>query len=333
MSVWLLAFVPAALFFIVSGFCFVGCVLQTGGLGGPPEPTPFTKYSDQDVIANASCVAYWPLDEAAPADDTKKLTAHDAKGGNDGEYKHKGNAPDLFPCPALQIVPGLDSAPAIGFLSLGAVSLLPGDAVQPGNDPKVLTTGMEVDGAFVTVPANAAINPPVFTLEAWVQPEWKAGGAAATRAIVTSQSSDASGASGFILWVNEAGNWEGFVNDGTSSGTATATAGPAALGEPTYLAMTFDGTSTSLFVNGMLAGGPTALPAGPYSPNTTQPLIIGAGFGYLPPRTMGGPDATFPLLPFNGTIQDVAIYNKVLTDEDILQHFNDGSGKTTVPAG
>lgn len=332
MSSWLLVFVPVALFFIVSGFGFVGCILQTGGLGGD-KPVPFTKYSDTDVLGNPSIVAYWPLNEPSPPDDSVKLTAHDALGAHDGEYKHKGNAPGLFPCPGFQVAPGLDTAEAIGFLSLGTESLLPGDAVQPGNDPKILTTGMQVDGGFVTVPAAAAINPPVFTVEAWVRPEWSAAASPAARGIVTSQSAG-TGTSGFILWVNEAGNWEALINDGTSSGVATATAGMAALKAVTHLVLTFDGTNAALFVNGAQAAGPSPLPAGStYSPNTSKPLIIGAAFGFLPDRTPGGPNAAFPLFPFNGTIQDVAIYNAVLSDADIKQHFDDGSGKTTVPAG
>jgi hypothetical protein len=48
---------------------------------------------------------------------------------------------------------------------------------------------------------------------------------------------------------------------------------------------------------------------------------------------MGGPDASFPLVPFKGTIQDVAIYDDVLDPGTISKHSNDGSGKTTVPAG
>lgn len=64
-----------------------------------------------------------------------------------------------------------------------------------------------------------------------------------------------------------------------------------------------------------------------YSPNTTEPLIIGAGFGYLDDRVDGMPDSAFPLVPFNGTIQDVAIYDVVLDNSVINAHFYHGNGK------
>ncbi len=333
MSTSLLVLLPVALLFIVSGLCFVGCILNTEGYGfGDPKPDPETrppsKYSDTDVIGNKNSVAYWPLSEPSPPDDSVKLTADDAVGTNDGEYKHKSNAGNLyFPCPIFPIVPGvIDSAPALGSLSLGTESIVPGDSVQPGNDPNILTTGMQVNGAFVTVPAASAINPPVFTVEAWVRPEWDEA-EVASRAIVTSQSSDA-GTHGFILWVNNAGNFQAIINDGTSSGSATVTAGKATPNTITHLVLTFDGANASIFTDGALSGGPSPLPAGSsYSPNTTEPLIIGAGFGYLDDRVSGMPASAFPLVPFNGTIQNVAIYNAVLDASVIMTHFNHGNAK------
>jgi hypothetical protein len=344
MTATLLVLVPVALLILVSGFCFVGCVLDTTGTGfdpnkpdpdkPDPKPEPFTTYSKDDVVGHPDIAAYWPLNEPTPPDDSIKLKAHDALGLHDGEYKHKGNAADLyFPCPTFPIVAGVvDSAPAIGSLSLGVESLLPGDAKQPDNDPNILETGMQVNGAFVTVLAASEINPPIFTVEAWVRPEWTPGEAAASRAIVTSQSSD-TGTHGFVLWVNNAGNWEAIINDGTSGGSATATTlEQAELNIPSHVVLTFDGTNASIFINGERKAGPSPLPAASsYSPNTVEPLIIGAGFGYLDDRKMGVPDSAFPLVPFNGTIQDVAIYSAVLSDDDIKKHSDDGSGMTTVP--
>lgn len=337
MSAWLLVFVPVALFFIVSGFGFVGCILQTGGLGGD-KPTPFTKYSDTDVIGNPSCVAYWPLSEPSATADNPVASAKatDVIGGNNGNYTHKGNAPaGMFPCPGFQLAPGVDSAAAIGFLALGLESLLPGDAVQPGNDPNILTTGMQVNGGFVTVPVNGAINPPgPFTIEAWARPEWAAADPAAFRSLIDSRDNNIMGVHGFAIWVNEQGNWEAVLNC-TNSTNALVTAGPATLSSATHVVLTFDGANAaSLFINGALASAVTPLPAGEtFSPNTTKPLVIGVGAPWLPDRQQPTDNNFFPLFPFNGTIQDVAIYNTVLSDADILQHFNDGSGKTTVPAG
>jgi concanavalin A-like lectin/glucanase superfamily protein len=330
MSTSLLVFVPVALLFIVSGLCFVGCILDTSGTGvgtKPPDekPKPFTTYSDNDVLADPSIVAaYWPLDEESPADGSMKLTAHDALGANDGLYKHKGNAPDLFPCPAFSVGPGADSAAEIGFLSLGVEAIVLGDAEQPPADPPVLKTGMQVRGAFVTVPYSPTINPGVFTVEAWVRPEWDAA-VPAFRTVVDSRDNVGGTIHGFVLWASQAGNWEAAMAD-VDGNFLFATAGQAVLGETAYLAFTFDGVNAALFVNGVKASQPMSLPAA-YSPNTTQDLVIGAGEPWLPDRMNSTGDNFFPVFPFNGVIQDVAIYNTVLDDSVIKTHFDDGSGK------
>ena len=334
MTASLLAIVAIALLALISGVCFVGCVLQTGGLGGDPEPRTFTKYSDVDVLQNTSCVAYWPLDEASPADPSGIIKAHDAKGSNNGEYKHKGNAPALFPCPGFEVSPGVNSAQANGFLSLGVESLLPGDAKQPGNDPNVLTTGMQADGAFVTVPLSSVINPPPpFTIEAWARPEWADGGLPTLHVLLDARGNVGMSHGGYAIWVNTDGNWEAVVI-GTGPSNAVVTADKAALSTVTHVVLTYDGTNATLFTNGVRAPQSASLPMGQtFSPNTTVPLVIGVGNPSLPPRTQQGDLNFFPLFPFKGTIQDVAVYNAVLSDDVIKQHFDDGSGKTTLPAG
>lgn len=335
MTASLLVLVPVALLVLISGFCFVGCALDTHGLGTgePPPPTPFTKYSVDDVMPTA--VAYWPLNEpsATAGNPVASAIAKDVVGNNDGNYTHKGNAPPgMFPCPGFPIASGIDSAFAIGSLALGVVSLLPGDAVQPGNDPNVLTTGMQVDGGFVTVPLNAVINPSVFTIEAWARPEWGAGAKAAFRAVIDSRFQGNGMYSGFAIWVSEAGNWEAQL--GTTGGSVIVVTADAAQQAATHVVLRFDGTKAALFTNGVKTSPDVPLPMGTqFNRNTTAPLVIGVAFPWLTPRMQASDMFFFPLLPFNGTIQDVAIYDTVLSDDDILKHFNDGSGKTTVPAG
>jgi hypothetical protein len=337
MTASLLVLVSVALLVLISGFCFVGCVFDSHGtgVGEPPPPTPFTKYSDTDVKPTA--VAYWPLSEASATADkpVAQAIAKDVVGNNDGNYTHKGNAPaGMFPCPPIPISAGLDSAPAIGFLSLGAVSLLPGDAVQPGNDPNVLTTGMQVDGGFVTVPFNGVINPTAkFTIECWARPEWSAGDPPAFRAAVDSRTINPGGTAftGYAIVVNEAGNWEAELGAMGVAGFVMVTGGKAALSEAAHVVLTCDGSNATLFVNGVQAA--TKSLGGAFAPNTQSPLVIGVGGPWITTRAMGVPEPAFPLVPFKGTIQDVAIYSTVLADSDILTNFNDGSGKTTVPAG
>ncbi len=337
MTASLFMIVALSLLAVVSGLCFVGCVLDTSGLpGNTPPDKVFTQYSGEDVIKNMTCVAYWRLDEPASVAENPvpQAKAKDAKGNNDGNYTHKGNAPvGMFPCPAFQIIPGLDSAGAIGFLSLGTESLLPGDAVQPGNDPAVLTTGMQIDGGFVTVPVSGTINPtPKFSIELWARPEWKNTDPPAARVVIDSRN-DVNDAtfSGYAIVVDEAGNWEAQIGAVGVPAFVIATGTTANLNQRNHVVLTFDGTTILLFVDGQQAVSKAL--GGTFAPNTQAPLVIGVGAPWLPTRMPGSPNGTFPILPFKGTIQDVAVYNDVLSAADVQKHFDDGSGNTKVPAG
>jgi hypothetical protein len=327
MTASLLVFAPVALLALVAGFYFVGCVLDKSGLpGGDPEPKPFTKYSDTDVIGHSAIAAYWRLSEPASVAGNPVATAKatDVIGGKNGNYTHKGNAPELFPCPGFQVAPGVDSAQASGFLSLGVEAIVPGDAKQPPSDPPVLLTGMQVDGAFVTVPVNGTVNQTgSFSVEAWVRPDWTAMDSPAKRILIDSH--DDNGSTGFVIGVGEGGSWEASLGFGT--GFLLLPGSPAILSMSTHVVVTFDGNNKAeMFLNGARVA-TQMLPAGAgYVANTTVPFIIGAGLPGLPKRTQPTDLLFFPLLPFKGTVQDVAIYSAVLSDADILTHFTDGSG-------
>jgi hypothetical protein len=342
MTASLLVLVSISLLVLVAGFCFVGCVLNTHGTGDPdkpdpdnpdpePKPKPFTNYS-KTVTDTDGVLAFWPLNEPAAIAQNPIATAKaaDIVGGHTGNYTDASNSPDLYFCPAINLAAGVDSAFAAGSLVLGVESIVPGDAMQPDNDPDILSTGMQIDGGFVTVPFSGDINAvSKFTLECWVRPEWDAS-PPAYRMIIDSRDTVGGMAHGFAIGVNNSGNWEAsiYANDGTG---VLVAAGAAPLSSVTHVVLTFDGTNAAIFINGMQMSAPTAVPGGTtFSPNTTSPFVIGAGLPWLPPRMQGGPDLSFPLLPFKGTIQDVAFYNTVLSDADITKHFEDGSGKTMV---
>jgi hypothetical protein len=99
--------------------------------------------------------------------------------------------------------------------------------------------------------------------------------------------------------------------------------------DPVYLALTFDGATLTLFVN----GGPAGNVGTAYMPNTAQPVWIGAGAPFITRRPMQvADDVGSPLFPFVGAIQDVAIYNAALGPDVIFRHFNNGNG-TDPPQG
>jgi hypothetical protein len=331
MTTSLLVLVPVALLVLVSGFCFVGCRFDTHGLG-----LSFTTYSDSDVITNPDCVAYWRLNEtASPNPPPTTITAVDTvgKANNDphnGTYKNKLSNPSLFPCPGGPLDPPNNTAHSAfgpGDLTLGAPGIVTGDTMPP-HDPDNPTSFpcMKTDGAFVIVDANAVCNPPIFSVECWVFPEWEANEGPALRVVLDSRDNVSGVVSGYAIFVNEDGKWEGALGTFGNPLFALVTGGQAEVQKVAHLVLRYDGAIATLFVNGVVAG--TTQVSG-FVPNTTQPISIGAGFARLPERTDPSQLLAFPLCPFKGRIQDVAIYKTALSDVTIMNHFNNGSGNAT----
>ncbi|MFA6267874.1 MAG: LamG domain-containing protein [Pseudolabrys sp.] len=332
MTASLLVFVPVALLVLVGGVCFVGCVLDTSGLG-----LSFTEYSDKDIINHPDCVAYWRLNDlgVATTNPPSEITAVDTVGKNNndphnGKYKNKVSNPSLFPCPGGPLDPPNNTAHSAvgpGDLTIAAPGIVTGDTMPP-NDPKnpISFPCMQTNGAFVIVDSNATCNPPVFSAECWVFAEWDANDGPALRFVIDSRENAGSVVSGFAMYVNEAGNWEALVADGGGTTFALVTGGKAALTTLTHVVLTYDGAVANLFVDGKLAGS-NAITG--FVPNTTQPLTIGAGFGRLPERTDPSQLLAFPLCPFKGKIQDVAIYKAALSVLDVTKHHDNGLGQAS----
>ena len=331
MTTSLLVFVPVALLALIAAFGFVGCVFNTHGLGG----STFTNYSGTDVKGNAFCVAYWPLFDASlpvpsPPDPLTKIVAADVIGNANGAYKSVASDPGLFPCPAFTVAANTDTAFAPGTLTVAAPGIVKGDAVQPANDPAVLTGAMQCDGGFVEVPHSSVINPAApFTIEAWARPEWVAG-SNAFRVLIDSRNNNAMGNDGYAIWVNEDGNWEAVINC-TNGKNVLVTGSPASLSAATHVVLTL-GTddNASLFIDGERVSPVTPLPAGEqFSANKAIATVFGVGMRFLDSRVNGTGDQFFPLFPFKGTIQDIAIYTEVLPDQTIKVHADNGNGIIT----
>lgn len=103
--------------------------------------------------------------------------------------------------------------------------------------------------------------------------------------------SPAVGGSATWLWVQKGGGiWIGGV--------------PITKNKWDYLAAVFDGTTVNFYVNGVLGGTADASTA---LPNSFQPLGIG-----------GGPAGNWY---FDGSVDEVAIYNKALTVDQLQKHY------------
>jgi hypothetical protein len=329
MSTMLLFLVPIGMLAIVWSACFVGCALQTGGLAQP--------YSN-NILAEASLVAYWPLSDfpnspppvGAPAlppppqGSTSVGTALDLSGKN-----HNGSYINPPAYVSGTTIPQIGTNPT---LNLHQDSIVPGDAVASGS--KNLPACVDFEGGYVNIPW--APNSPAltdFTLEAWIQPKWTVTG---FNWVVFSART--SSGTGFVIHINQQNQWEFTIGNGTALTPVTTMVPAAVNGALTYVAVTFESATQvlSLWIN---PGSDTSAPptaAWPPSPATTttyvaadptQPMtfFIGAGDNQQTPRTQdGGPGA--PLVPFQGLIQSVALYNTALDPTDLASHFENGAG-------
>jgi hypothetical protein len=338
MSTSIIILLPVILLGIVGMLCFVGCILDTSGLGGPP----FTMYTGTTILLNPAIIGYWPLGEA-----TDTNPAVDLISGNNGNYIDPVTTPPLYPWPAYTLPnppgPDVESADAPGTIAFAQHGIVQGDTVQPANDPASVTPCVVVNGGYVEVPFNAKFSPATsFTVEAWARVAWDADATHAYRFVLDMR--DFNPCTGFAIFAKAEDNqpgvysWGGIIGNGGSDSAGFTLAGgvtdpPITLSDAEipagityYLALTYDGPSQTLifYVDGEQRG-PKVTPVA-YAPNTTQPLWIGAGAPYVPRRPQPAGVVASPLFPFVGAIQDVAIYNAALTSDDILLHYHNGNG-------
>ena len=334
MSASLIVLIPVILLGIVGLFCFVGCILPAY-----EADLPYTQYTGKTVLLNSAIIAYWPLGEAKDTDPAAELIS-----GNTGSYIDSTTTPSLYPWPAFVIPdppgPDVQSADAPGAIAFAQPGLVIGDAVQPANDPAIITPCVVVNGGYVDVPFNVKFIPPKsFTIEAWVRAGWAPDAPLAHRFVLDSR--DFNPCTGFGLLAkpdeNQSGvyHWAGVVGNGGSGGegfTTVTSDGPAVVlsstetPAATYLALTYDDLTQTLtlYVNGEEGG--TKLTSVVYMPNSTQPLWIGAGAPYVPRRPQEPDVVGSPLFPFVGALQDVAIYSEALKSDVISKHFKNGNG-------
>jgi hypothetical protein len=351
MSTSLIVLIPVILLGIVGMLCFVGCILPTEGLPN----TPFTEYSDKTVLKNLAVMAYWPLNDRLTKTDSP-APAVERKSNIQSSYIDMATAPDLYPWPHFSLDVESAAAPSPmsppkDVVAFNQPGIVPGDAVVPAI-PSVIQPCVVVDGCYVEALFDPKFVPlGSFTVEAWVRVGWSKSDPSnpndpnpdAWRFVLDMR--DVDPGRGFGLFAKTEDNqpgvyrWAGVVGNGgpsatgftilPSSDTITLSSGGTPP-KPVYLAMTFDGTTLTLFVDGEPKGSMAAT----YMPNTVQPVWIGAGAPFVTRRSPQLPAGTVgsPLFPFVGAIQDVAIYSAKLEPGVILQHFNNGNG-TDPPQG
>jgi len=343
MSTTLFFLVPIGMLAVVWSLCFVGVCLQTSGLAQPYSNT---------ILAEPSLVAYWPLSDfpnsqlpaGAPAlppppqGSTSAGIALDISGKN-----HNGSyiIPPIYQSGTTFLTttgnPPVDLNPT---LNLHQASIVPGDAFAEGS--KNLPACVDFEGGYVSIPWAANSQPLTdFTLEAWVQPKWKVTGF--TWVVFAARTTVGTG---FVLYINQQNQWELAVGNGTAPMAVTTMVQAAVNGGLTYVAVTFNSTTQvlSLWIDPQSGSDssnpppPTAAWPPPPPPVTTTPYVaidptqpvtffIGAGDNQnaQTPRTQAG-GAGAPLLPFQGLIQSVALYDTALDPGDLATHFSNGAG-------
>jgi len=169
-----------------------------------------------------------------------------------------------------------------------------------------VNSALSFNNNYVSVPDAVSLNPSYITIEAWIYPT----SYGYYRSIVGKSYNSvwSSPWEVYELKFNENTAQPAFnvvVNNGYNYGAVSANSIP--MNTWTHLAGTYDGETVKIYVNGVLAGSNTA-PSGP----------IDNRYGYSP-LYIGHIAGTNN--EYYGKIDEVAIYNRALTVEEIQQHY------------
>jgi hypothetical protein len=172
----------------------------------------------------------------------------------------------------------------------------------------VTNTACGFDGTSqaVIVPWSKELNPSgAFTVEAWLNPGSDVSGLTAP----LNAGHMADPRSGWLLYQNGTDGWDFrmYNQNGTSTSLDIAGGGPIATNTWYHVAVVYDGTAATLYVNGVFAASDTP---SSYVANVDGPLTIGA-------RS----DLNYR---WNGVADEVALYTNALSVSVIQAHYQSG---------
>lgn len=198
-----------------------------------------------------------------------------------------------------------NSGDILNGVTLGVPGAIAGDANLAAN----FSSG---DRQKIDVPWTEALNPPQFSMEVWAR---MTGGAGVHRSPLTSRAD--SPQRGYIFYCEPGDIWQFWSGKGDDSGWDNIPGPRAEINQWAHLVGTYDGTIKRFYVNGVMVGTSTAA----FAPNDVNALRFGGG-------ATEGPGAFF----FEGDVDEPAIYNKALTDEQVISHYLAGISAMVTPA-
>jgi hypothetical protein len=286
---------------VINPYTSIDSVSATLNVQARPVTVPITKYAK--VVVADGPVAYWRLDEPDGSS-----TAVDAVGSFDGAY-----------------------VTGAGSFTFGATTGIPNE-----------TDGAlgVVNGATVSIPYAIEINPPgAFSVEGWFQPASTAANGNDYRTALSSMSNPwGVGPTGWLVYQTGGNNWAWWPYNGYWTGVQLTDPDAIVAGQWYYIVLTYDGTTFTLYVNGVAKASGTDsgfvqngnVPSGSldYNYNYNQNHDPGASG----PVTLGWRNPV-DFNPFSGTMDDVAIYNKVLTPQQIQNHLLNTTHLNIVSSG
>lgn len=185
---------------------------------------------------------------------------------------------------------GANDGVGAGSLSQGLPGLLDGGAA----------TGFDGSTAFVSVPFDAALNAPAFSVSLWLEADVTSG----FHPLVGNYGPPpSSGATGWTLYLID-GAIEFWVCSGPTVCGTPLTAAGIAPGTPYFVTATYDGAAAAVYID----AAPSATGSRTYTPNPGAPLCIGC---------VQQDTSQPPVFWFDGVIDDVAIFDAGLSTTDV----------------
>lgn len=187
---------------------------------------------------------------------------------------------------------------------------------QPGGVPNDPDNALGVTGgARAIIPYALELNPVgPFSAEAWLKPSSLSVDGSDYRTAFASMGNGVGGPIGWNLYQTPNHQWAWFVwGDNWINTGIYAPAGSIVANQWHHVVLTYDGTTFRIYNNGVRAAQGTF---GAFVPNSNGATVLGW-------RT----DRDWK--PFQGTMDDIAFYNKALTPEQVQGHYA-GSVRLTI---